>query len=81
MKKKKIGLNTLREALKMQWKRWHTQRFDPGTGPTKNEMEIGTENRNIISERWLKKAAEWNPDLSSRYRIKRTIGRPRKMER
>ena len=23
-----------REAPKMQWKRWHTQRFDAGTGPT-----------------------------------------------
>ena len=34
-------------ALKMQWKRWNAQRFDAGTGPTKNEMEIGTENRNI----------------------------------
>ena len=30
------------------------------------------------SERWSKKAAEWNPDLSSRYRTKRAIGRPRK---
>ena len=30
------------------------------------------------SERWLKKAAEWNPELSSRYRTNRTIGRPRK---
>ena len=29
------------------------------------------------SERWLKKAAEWNPELSSRYRTNRTIGRPR----
>ena len=37
----------------------------------KNNMEIGT-------ERWLKKAAEWNPDLSSRYRTNRAIGRPRK---
>ena len=36
-----------KEALKMQWKRWNAQRFDAGTGPTKNEMEIGTENRNI----------------------------------
>ena len=26
----------------------------------------------------LKKAAEWNPELSSRYRTNRTIGRPRK---
>ena len=30
------------------------------------------------SDRWLRKAAEWNPDLSSRYRINRAIGRPRK---
>ena len=30
------------------------------------------------SERWLKKAAEWNPELSSTYRINRAIGRPRK---
>ena len=31
------------------------------------------------SERWLKKAAEWNPDLSSRCRTNRAIGRPRKI--
>ena len=30
------------------------------------------------SERWLKKAAEWNPDLSSRFQTNRAIGRPRK---
>ena len=30
------------------------------------------------SERWLKKAAEWNLELSSRYRTNRAIGRPRK---
>ena len=30
------------------------------------------------SERWLNKAAEWNPEVSSRYRINRAIGRPRK---
>ena len=30
------------------------------------------------SERWLKKAAEWNPELSSRYRTNRAIGRPKK---
>ena len=29
-------------------------------------------------ERWLKKAAEWNPDLSSRNKTNRAIGRPRK---
>ena len=29
-------------------------------------------------ERWLKKAAEWNPGLSSRYKTNRAIERPRK---
>ena len=29
-------------------------------------------------ERWQEKAAEWNPDLSSRKRTNRAIGRPRK---
>ena len=30
------------------------------------------------SERWFKKAAEWNPELRTRYRTHRAIGRPRK---
>ena len=30
------------------------------------------------SERWLMKGAEWNPELSSKYRSNRAIGRPRK---
>ena len=30
------------------------------------------------SERWLIKAAEWNPELSSKYRTNKAIGRPRK---
>ena len=30
------------------------------------------------SERWLIKAAEWNPELSSQFRTNRSIGRPRK---
>ena len=33
---------------------------------------------NSPSERWLKKAAEWSPDLSSRFQTNRAIGRPRK---
>ena len=35
-------------------------------------MEIGTENRR------LRKADDWNPELSTRYRTNRAIGRPRK---
>ena len=30
------------------------------------------------SERWVKKAAEWNPEMSSKYRTSRAIGRPKK---
>ena len=30
------------------------------------------------SERWLNKAAEWNPELSSRFWTNRAIGRPTK---
>ena len=30
------------------------------------------------SERWLKKAAEWNPELSTKYKTSRAIGRPKK---
>ena len=32
------------------------------------------------SERWIKKAAEWNPELSSSYRTNRAIGRPKKKD-
>ena len=30
------------------------------------------------SDRWLGKAADWNPELSTRYRINRAMERPRK---
>ena len=30
------------------------------------------------NKRWLIKAAEWNPEFSSKYRTNRAIGRPRK---
>ena len=30
------------------------------------------------SERWLMKAAEWNPEIGSKYRTNRAIGRPGK---
>ena len=38
----------IKEAQTKPWKRWmEAQRFDAGTRLTKNEMETGTENRNI----------------------------------
>ena len=30
------------------------------------------------SDRWLRKAADWNPELSTRYRTNTAIGRPRR---
>ena len=44
----------------------------------KIEMETGDENCTPPSERWLIKAADWNPEFSSKNRTKRAIGRPRK---
>ena len=32
----------------------------------------------LPNERWLVKAAEWNPELSSKYKTNRAIGRPRR---
>ena len=37
-------------------------------------MRIATSQK----DRWLIKAAEWNPELGSKYRTNRSIGRPRK---
>ena len=37
-------------------------------------MRIATSQK----ERWLIEAGEWNPELSSKYRTNRSIGRPRK---
>ena len=45
---------------------------------TKMKSKLAQRIATFPSERWLKKAAEWNPELSSRYRTNRAIGRPRK---
>ena len=44
----------------------------------KNEMEAGAEIASLPSERWKEKAAEWNPELSSRYKTCTAIGRPKR---
>ena len=46
--------------------------------PQKMNWKLAQRTATSPSERWLKKAAEWNPALSSRYRTNRAIGRPRK---
>ena len=45
----------IKREVKMQWKRWHTQRLDAGTGPTKNDMEICTENSDITERKKAEK--------------------------
>ena len=46
--------------------------------PQKMKWKLALRIATSPSERWLKKAAEWNPDLSARYRTNRAIARPRK---
>ena len=47
---------------------------------TQRKMKWRLAMRIVLSpnERWLIKAAGWNPELSSKYRTNRSIGRPRK---
>ena len=49
--------------------------------PQKMKWKLALRIATSPSERWLKKAAEWNPELTSRYRTNRAIGRPRKDEK
>ena len=62
------ALDKMERAKIRCWNRTHTKK------KWKFALRIATS----PSERWQKKAAEWNPDLSSRYWTNRAIGRPRK---
>ena len=44
----------------------------------KMKWKLASRIRTSPSERWVKKAAEWNPELSSKYRTSRMIGRPKR---
>ena len=46
--------------------------------PQKNKWKLALRIATSPSERSLKKAAEWCPDLRSRYKTSRAIGRPKK---
>ena len=46
--------------------------------PQKMKWKLALRIATSPSERWLKKAAQWCPDLSSRYKTNRAIGRPKK---
>ena len=61
----------------MPWKRWKLRRFDAGTRHKKMKWRLALRIATSPSERWLMKAAEWTPALSSKYRTNRAIGRPR----
>ena len=54
------------------------RRFDTGTNSQKMKWRLALRIATSPSERWVMKAAEWNPELSSKYRTNRAIGRPRK---
>ena len=45
---------------------------------TKMKWKLALRIATSPSDRWLRKVADWNPELSTRYRINRAIGRPRK---
>ena len=44
----------------------------------KMKWKLASRIASSLSERWVKKAAEWIPELSSKYRASRMIGRPKK---
>ena len=44
----------------------------------KMKWRLALRRTSLPSERWLMKAAEGNPELSSKYRTNKSIGRPRK---
>ena len=77
--KKRIGLITLRGAPKKLWKRWKNEKIRCwDVTQRKMKWRLAMRIATSLNERWLIKAAEWNPELSSIYRTNRSIGRPRK---
>ena len=62
------ALDKMERAKIRCWNRTHT----------KMKWKLALRIATSPCERWLKKAAEWNLDLSSRYKTNRAIGRPRK---
>ena len=52
------------EAQTMPWKRWKMRRFDAGI--RRNELTLALREATSPSERWLMKAAEWNPEFAKK---------------
>ena len=56
-----------KEAQTTSWKRWRIRRFDAGNKTHKKmKRRLALRMATSPSERWLMKAAEWNPELSLR---------------
>ena len=66
-----------KEAQMKPRKRWKAQKIDEQDSQ-KMKWKLSLRIATSPSDRWLRKAADWNPELSTRYRINRAIGRPRK---
>ena len=73
--KKKTGLNTIDEAMEQMenakircWNETHERM----------KCRLALRMASAPSERWSIKAAEWNPELSSKHKTNISIGRPRK---
>ena len=49
-----------------------------GQDSQKMKWRLALRIASVPYERWMVKAAGWNPELSSKYRTNRAIGRPRK---
>ena len=71
-----------KKALKKPWKRWKAQRFDAATRLTKNDMEIGTENRSITEWKMAEQGCRMEPrielkiqDQQSDWKTKKKMGR------
>ena len=61
------------------WKKWKNEKIRCwNMTPRKMKWRLAMRIALSPSERWLIKAAEWNPELSSKYKTNRSIGRPRK---
>ena len=76
--KKKTGLITLQEAPKKPLIRWMIRRFDVGSRQKRMKWRMTLRIASLPNERWMVKVAEWNPELSSRYKTVTAIGRPRR---
>ena len=70
--------NTQRSRNKKVRPTKKSKKQTPGTRHKKKKWKLSLRIATSPSDRWLRKAADWNPELSTRYRINRAIGRPRK---